>query len=40
MGAGRGPREEFPADALFDQLLTNDTLLMYKHKLKYYRQEH
>jgi len=38
--AGLEPREDFPADDLFDELLTQDTLLMSKHTLKYFRQEH
>ena len=38
--AGLEPREDFPADALFDQLLREKTLLTADHTLKYFRQEH
>jgi len=38
--AGLEPREDFPADALFDELLREKTLLTADHTLKYFRQEH
>ena len=38
--AGLEPREDFPADALFDELLREQTLLMADHTLTYFRQEH
>lgn len=38
--AGLEPREDFPADALFDELLREKTLLMADHTLKYFHQEH
>ncbi len=38
--AGLEPREDFPADALFDELLREKTLLMSDHTLKYFREEH
>jgi len=38
--AGLEPREDFPADDLFDQLLREKTLLTADHTLKYFRQEH
>ena len=38
--AGLEPREDFPADDLFDELLRERTLLTADHTLKYFRQEH
>ncbi len=38
--AGLEPREDFPADVLFDELLREKTLLAADHTLKYFRQEH
>ena len=38
--AGLEPREDFPADDLFDQLLREKTLLTADHTLKYFRREH
>jgi trimethylamine--corrinoid protein Co-methyltransferase len=38
--AGLEPREDFPADALFDELLREKTLLTADHTLKYFHQEH
>jgi len=38
--AGLEPREDFPADELFDELLREKTLLTADHTLKYFRQEH
>jgi trimethylamine--corrinoid protein Co-methyltransferase len=38
--AGMEPREDFPADGLFDQLLAERSLLTADHTLKYFRQEH
>jgi trimethylamine--corrinoid protein Co-methyltransferase len=38
--AGLEPRDDFPADDLFDELIAEDTLLMSRHTLKYFRQEH
>ncbi len=38
--AGLQPREDFPADDLFDELLRERTLLTSDHTLKYFRQEH
>ena len=38
--AGLEPREDFPADDLFDELLREKTLLMADHTLRYFRQEH
>jgi trimethylamine--corrinoid protein Co-methyltransferase len=38
--AGLEPREDFPADALFDELLREQTLLTADHTLTYFRQEH
>ena len=38
--AGLEPREDFPADALFGELLREKTLLTSDHTLKYFRQEH
>ena len=40
LAAGLEPREDFPADALFDELLREKTLLTADHTLKYFRQEH
>jgi trimethylamine--corrinoid protein Co-methyltransferase len=40
LAAGLEPREDFPADDLFNQLLREITLLMADHTLKYFRQEH
>ena len=37
--AGLEPREDFPADELFEQLLREETLLTADHTLKYFRQE-
>jgi len=38
--AGLEPREDLPADDLFDQLLRDKTLLTADHTLKYFRREH
>ena len=38
--AGIQPREDFPADDLFDELLREQSLLTAEHTLKYFRQEH
>ena len=38
--AGLEPREDFPAGALFDELLREKTLLTADHTLKYFAQEH
>ena len=38
--AGLEPREDFPAGALFEQLLRDGNLLTADHTLKYLRQEH
>jgi trimethylamine--corrinoid protein Co-methyltransferase len=38
--AGLEPREDFPADELFDELLRDENLLTADHTLKYLRQEH
>ena len=38
--AGIQPREDFPADDLFDELLREESLLTSEHTLKYFRQEH
>jgi len=38
--AGLEPREDFPADDLFDQLLRDKTMLTADHTLKYLRREH
>ena len=38
--AGMVPREDFPADGLFDQLLRDRSLLTADHTLKYFRLEH
>jgi len=38
--AGMVPREDFPADGLFDELLAEQSLLTADHTLKYFRQEH
>lgn len=38
--AGIQPREDFPADDLFDELLRDGSLLTADHTLKYFRQEH
>ncbi len=38
--AGLEPREDFPADELFDELLREKTLLTADHTLKYFAQEH
>ncbi|MEE8397552.1 MAG: trimethylamine methyltransferase family protein [Desulfobacterales bacterium] len=40
LAAGLEPREDFPADALFDELLREKTLLTADHTIKYFRQEH
>jgi len=40
LSAGLEPREDFPADELFDQLLRDQSLLTADHTLKYLRQEH
>ena len=40
LSEGLEPREDFPADELFDQLLRERTLLTADHTLKYFRQEH
>jgi trimethylamine--corrinoid protein Co-methyltransferase len=38
--AGMEPREDFPADRLFEELLAEQSLLTADHTLKYFRQEH
>ncbi|MFC1806621.1 trimethylamine methyltransferase family protein [Planctomycetota bacterium] len=38
--AGLEPREDFPADELFDELLREKTLLTADHTLRFFRQEH
>jgi len=38
--AGIEPRDDFPSDALFDQLLANRNLLDADHTLKHFRTEH
>ena len=38
--AGLEPREDFPADELFDELLREQTLLTADHTLKYFHKEH
>jgi trimethylamine--corrinoid protein Co-methyltransferase len=40
LAAGLEPREDLPADDLFDELLTQGSLLMSEHTLKHFRQEH
>lgn len=40
LAAGLEPREDFPADELFDELLREDTMLMSDHTLRYFREEH
>ena len=38
--AGLEPRDDFPADVLFDELLRDENLLTAEHTLKYFRKEH
>jgi len=40
LAAGIEPREDFPCDALFDQLLEDKELLTAEHTLKHFREEH
>ena len=40
LAAGIKVREDFPADALFEELIRQENLLTADHTLKYFRQEH
>jgi len=40
LAAGIEPREDFPADEIFDELLREETMLMSDHTLRYFRDEH